>query len=71
MSGVVLVTTRTCSMCGTGGVVSMPADAYERWAGGEAVQTAWPEGSPGERELLITGTHPACWAALTRGLGDD
>jgi hypothetical protein len=67
----VRVTTRTCSMCGNAGKVLMPSGAYDRWARGASVQTAWPEGSPGEREMLITGTHPACWAALTRGLGDD
>jgi hypothetical protein len=60
----VSVTTRTCSMCGKAGAVLMPPGAYDRWARGQAIQTAWREGSPGEREMLITGTHPACWDRL-------
>jgi len=37
----------TCLFCGEGE--------------GEFVQNVFPEMSPEDRELLISGTHPACW----------
>lgn len=36
----------------------------KRWQGGEYVQNVWPEMDVDQRELLITGTHPACWNAM-------
>jgi hypothetical protein len=57
----VLVQTRTCLVCGKNGVVEMPAEAYHEWTKGAFIQTAWPEGTPGQREHLISGTHPDCW----------
>jgi hypothetical protein len=39
-------------------------EAFDRWRGGELIQNAFPDMDPGERELLITGTHDACWDKL-------
>lgn len=57
----VTVHTDPCMICGKGGTVTMPAQAYERWRAGEHIQKAWPEGSDGEREQLATGTHGECF----------
>lgn len=36
----------------------------DRWRGGELIQKAMPELSPGIRELFISGTCPDCWDDL-------
>lgn len=63
-TGRVTVTTPRCMHCHKDGLVTMPLDAYEKWQGGEYIQRAWPEGSAGEREQLINGTHPECFEAM-------
>jgi hypothetical protein len=60
---VLAVATRPCMFCGGSAMLALDPDLYDRWLGGEAVQSVWPEWTPGQRELLITGTHPACWDA--------
>jgi hypothetical protein len=57
----VKVVTGRCMICGQDGTVKMPKDAYERWVGGMLIQRAWPEGTPGQREQLATGTHGDCF----------
>jgi hypothetical protein len=42
-------------------VVELDTDKLKRWQTGELVQNVWPEKSPDEREMLITGIHPDCW----------
>jgi hypothetical protein len=42
----------------------MPLDAFTEWRAGAFIQQAWPEADAGTRELLISGTHPACWEEL-------
>jgi hypothetical protein len=34
------------------------------WRSGTLIQRAFPEMPADQRELLITGTHPACWDRL-------
>jgi hypothetical protein len=57
----VKVATARCVHCGRPGEVTMPKEAYKKWKAGAFVQQAWPEGSAGEREQLINGTHPKCF----------
>jgi hypothetical protein len=57
----VSVETKPCPGCGERGAIEMPEWAYLQWQSGALLQEAWPEGSPEEREQLITGAHPACW----------
>lgn len=59
--------TRPCMMCGETSVLILDAAARDRWIAGELVQRAFPEFSSDRRELLISGTHPACWDAMMRG----
>ena len=58
------ITTRACIMCGSTSAVELDADKLARWQGGELVQKVWPDKPAEERELLITGTHPECWADM-------
>ena len=62
------VTTRVCMVCGQTSVVTMTNHEYASWFMGYDVQTVFPSWSPEQRELLITGTHPECWATL---FGDE
>jgi hypothetical protein len=43
-------------------------EKYRRWIAGELVQRVWPHMTPDDRELLITGTHPACWEKIFEGV---
>lgn len=56
--------TRPCMGCGESSVLALDAELYARWQGGEYVQDVWPDWTPGQRELLITGTHPECWERM-------
>ncbi len=53
--------TKPCIECGSTSVVTLDDTKVARWEGGEHVQNVWPEKSPSERELLITGIHGKCW----------
>lgn len=57
-------TTRPCMVCGKASEMVLSKAAVQAWQGGEYVQTAFPEMLPDEREMLISGTHPACWDVL-------
>lgn len=60
----VTVVCRPCAVCGKQAEVSMTVDQFGRWQTGEFVQIVLPHMSASERELLISGTHPACWNKL-------
>lgn len=51
-------------MCGQTSILELDPVKVDRWQSGEFVQVVWPEMTPDERELLISGTHPACWEEL-------
>ncbi len=56
------VVTNPCPVCGERSTVEVPLDGYIRWQGeGALIQDAFPDFTPDEREVLITGYHPACW----------
>ena len=59
-----LFTTKPCPECGESSVVKLPLNGYRAWRAGAYVQEAFPTMSAGDREMLITGTHPACWSAV-------
>ena len=56
--------TRQCIHCGASTIVLLDVAKVDRWRAGEYVQSVWPEMSASARELLMTGTHPACWDAM-------
>jgi hypothetical protein len=64
MSDTIAVKTKTCTVCGEYEVWSLDRKAVESWQAGEYIQNAFPEMSIQDREVLITGTHPACWDKL-------
>lgn len=51
-----------CIVCKKRAEIEVSDEGYHRWAVlGQLAQTAFPNMSDDERELLITGTHPKCW----------
>lgn len=64
MSNTMLVKTKPCTVCGEYEVWSLDRDSVIRWREGEHIQHAFPDMSAGDREVLISGTHPACWDKL-------
>ena len=54
---------RVCPLCGQDNGVSVPTDVMERYRAGDNVQDAWPDGTPGDREVLISGAHERCYDA--------
>ena len=58
--------TRACVFCGQSETVMLDRAKIQRWQAGELVQDVWPEMRAEVRELLISGTHGACWDANMR-----
>ncbi len=56
--------TPLCIRCGQRSYVELDRDRLRCWQAGAHIQTVWPDKTPDERELLITGTHPECWDAM-------
>jgi len=71
MSDTILVKSRPCTVCGEYEVWSLDRQAVTRWQEGENIQRAFPDMNAGDREILISGTHPACWDKLFPGEEED
>lgn len=59
---------RRCPLCGLLAHVTVPGPGLWAWEHGDFVQVAFPSLTPDEREMVMTGTHPACWDAM---MGDE
>lgn len=64
ISNTIVVRTKPCHVCGNYELWSLNRKAVESWQAGEYIQNAFPDMSMEDREVLITGTHPACWNKL-------
>jgi len=67
----ITITTKPCFYCKKSSQVEVLKGDYVRWKNGEKIQYAFSETTPDFRELLISGTHPACWDAMFPGNEDD
>ena len=59
-----LFITKACIVCDLPSEVHLDAAKVARYEAGEHVQNVWPDMPANQREMLITGTHPACWDQL-------
>lgn len=60
--GVILIRT-TCPLCQKPSSVAVTAEGFALWQAGAFVQHAFPEMPAAQREILISGAHPSCFAA--------
>ena len=68
MSDTIIVKTKPCAVCDNYEVWSLDRQAVTKWQEGENIQSAFPDMKAEDREILISGTHPACWDKL---FGED
>lgn len=59
-----LARTKPCICCGKQSIVKLLFTELAHYSRGAFVQDAFPRLSPMQRELLISGTHEACWDGL-------
>lgn len=52
-----------CTFCGYRTTLSVPLEGFRLRQNGAAAQVAFPEMPMEIREIVISGTHPECWAA--------
>lgn len=64
MSIAFIFTSQPCPVCQKVSTVELDYAAAVAWRNGMHVQDAFPDMPMDEREILITGTHPACWDIL-------
>lgn len=57
---------RKCYVCGNLAEVEMPIEAFKKYADGMLIQNAWPEATPEESEIIITGMHSHCFNEFVR-----
>ena len=69
----IVVKTKPCLVCDKYEVWSLDREAVTRWQEGENIQVAFPDMKLEDRDVLISGTHPACWDKLfaTEGESDE
>jgi len=56
-----------CSVCTTRKEIEVDIEKFYAWQGGELIQNALPELTPGERELLISGICEKCFDEILGG----
>lgn len=61
---------KECPLCLAYNSIEVDKDKFDRWRAGEFAQYVWPDMTPSEREVLITGTHLKCWDQLF-GIDDE
>lgn len=64
MRDTTVVKTKTCRICNKYELWVLDSVDVQRWQNGELIQDVFPKMSIDEREILITGTHGACWDKL-------
>jgi hypothetical protein len=70
---------KTCPLCGKESQVTVDTDRYNQWVEGRvrgypakthSVQALFPDLSPGQREVLISGSHEDCFDRAFPDEGD-
>lgn len=61
---VIDVTCPKCIVCGEQETITVLKKQFDAWRDGVYVQNAFPDLTADQRELLVTGTHSACWDAI-------
>jgi hypothetical protein len=67
----ITIQTNACIYCGKSSLVQMTRVDYMWFNSGLMAQEALPKWTADQRELLISGTHPECWAHMFSELDED
>lgn len=59
-TGIVNVTVK-CENCPVMMNFNTTKEKWARWKGGELIQRVFPDLTPEQREMIISGTCPICW----------
>ena len=70
MSKVIYITTY-CPDCNRETNIPVTEEGYNKRLNGAKVQDAFPELTPAQREMLITGICGDCWNAMFKEDDDD
>lgn len=57
-------TTEPCMVCNQSEKLLLDEEALIKWHYGMFIQEAFPDLTPAERELIMTGTHNDCFEML-------
>lgn len=68
---IIEVETPGCSGCGQSAWFSMTEEQYRFWKQGVHIQVIFPDWSPEDREMLISGTCPDCWEEMWAEVDDE
>lgn len=60
-----------CPHCRVQSQIEMTEDEVRRMNSGKHIQEALPDWPAEQREILITGIHPACWDAMFKDEEDE
>lgn len=60
----IALNTPPCVGCGKTSRVALTEEELARYLRGEIIQHILPSWTREQRELLISGTHPECWARM-------
>lgn len=65
--------TKQCWHCKGVTTIGVKANKFHRWHIEKVlIQNVWPDATAGQREMLISGMHEACWLELfPPGMEDD
>ena len=55
---------RTCPCCNRLQTIEVEDSQYNRWMAGENIQIAFPNLTPDQREILMSGICPECWEKI-------
>ena len=64
MEELIEVTTPACIICHKSSNLWVGLESFVSWRHGKLIQDAFPDSSLDFREMLISGTHPACWDSM-------
>lgn len=52
---------KKCEFCSEEYFILLNNTDFADWTNGKYAQDVWPHLNAGEREMIISGTHPECW----------
>lgn len=61
---IIPIETQPCMVCDKTSYLEVEEESIILWQNGALIQDVFPDLTPSQRELLLTGTHDVCWDLL-------